>query len=61
MSVRILSQEAMQKIHQAALDILADPGLEFTNVQGLDRLREQSVKVDMDKHRVYLSADAVLE
>ena len=39
--IRVLSAADMQSVHETVLAILADPGMEFTSLEGLETLRER--------------------
>lgn len=52
--LRVLEKEEMYKIHQAAMDVLHNPGIKLENQQALEQLNKKGVKVDFDSQIVKL-------
>ena len=57
---RVLSEEQIERIHQASLDILEKVGVVVPHQDMLSRLADSGARVDFDKQRASLPADLVL-
>jgi trimethylamine---corrinoid protein Co-methyltransferase len=60
--IKVFSGEEMYRVHQAALSILEDIGLEINlSETSLNKLVKQGLKVDFAQRRVRFPAEAILE
>ena len=58
-SLKVLSEEQVQRIHAASLKLLAEHGMVSESDLILDIFRRGGAKVDLDARVIYLSADMV--
>ncbi|MFU8795837.1 MAG: trimethylamine methyltransferase family protein [Dehalococcoidia bacterium] len=60
-SFRVLDDEAVMKVHQAAMHVIEDVGFEVQSDVALDLFAGAGAEVDRDKHRVRLRESKVKE
>ena len=58
---KVLSDDQIQKIHQASLDILQRVGVQVPHEDMLSRFADSGADVDMQNQRVKISADLVMK
>ena len=59
--VEVLDEEALQRIHDASMQILEELGLEILSEEALARFTAAGARVDRESRRVRLDRDLVLE
>jgi trimethylamine:corrinoid methyltransferase-like protein len=57
--IRYLDPDEMQRIHQAALRILDEVGMQVDSREALEYLQAFGCRVDFDRHRVKFPSDLV--
>jgi trimethylamine--corrinoid protein Co-methyltransferase len=59
--IEALNSEALDKIHQASMEILEDIGLEILNETALGLYEQDGARVDWDLQRVYLDRNKLMQ
>jgi len=55
----ILSDEQINKVHMASLQVAEEVGMEVEAESALKELSDKGIKVDFDKNRVYFTAEQI--
>jgi len=53
-TIEVLSQEEIQQVHQAVLELLKDPGVRIRHEEALDIFKRGGADVDLEKQIAYI-------